>query len=185
MSTSWYDNQPDGLVYAGLVAYVYKGQMPEGLSITLEDGTLGIASSAFNGRSSLTNIIIPNTVKCIGSRAFRKCSGLTNVTIGNSVTCIGDEAFRYCTGLTNVNIPDSVLTIGNYAFHQCSELTSVTIGKSVMNIGSEAFYECNGLTDLIWNAKNCSSKGSMTTNNIISVTIGHCFWLKNHRSINP
>lgn len=172
MSTSWYDNQPDGLVYAGLVAYVYKGQMPEGLSITLEDGTLGIASSAFNGRSSLTNIIIPNTVKCIGSRAFRKCSGLTNVTIGNSVTCIGDEAFRYCTGLTNVNIPDSVLTIGNYAFHQCSELTSVTIGKSVMNIGSEAFYECNGLTDLIWNAKNCSSKGSMTTNNIISVTIG-------------
>jgi len=26
--TAWYDNQPNGLVYAGLVAYEYKGTMP-------------------------------------------------------------------------------------------------------------------------------------------------------------
>lgn len=27
MGTAWYDNQPDGLVYAGKVAYKYKGEM--------------------------------------------------------------------------------------------------------------------------------------------------------------
>ena len=172
MSTSWLNNQPDGLVYAGLVAYKYKGQMPEGLSITLEDGTLGIAGSALYGRRELKNIIIPNTVKSIGDAAFYNCSGLTNVTLGNSVTYIGDQAFRYCTGLTSVNVPDSVLTIGEYAFHQCSGLTSVSIGKSVTNIYYCAFYECNGLMELIWNAKKCTSKGDMTTDNIIRVTIG-------------
>ncbi len=41
--TAWFDNQPDGIVYAGLVAYRYKGTMPNNTSITIEDGTLGIA----------------------------------------------------------------------------------------------------------------------------------------------
>lgn len=27
-NTAWYDNQPDGLVYAGKVAYKYKGTIP-------------------------------------------------------------------------------------------------------------------------------------------------------------
>ena len=33
-NTAWYDNQPDGLVYAGMVAYRYKGTMPSGTNMT-------------------------------------------------------------------------------------------------------------------------------------------------------
>ena len=33
-STPWYDNQPDGLVYAGKVAYKYKGEMPNNTNHT-------------------------------------------------------------------------------------------------------------------------------------------------------
>ena len=29
-NTAWYNNQPDGMVYAGMVAYKYKGTMPSG-----------------------------------------------------------------------------------------------------------------------------------------------------------
>ena len=36
--TAWYDNQPDGLVYAGKVAYKYKGEMPEGTSVEIAPG---------------------------------------------------------------------------------------------------------------------------------------------------
>ena len=77
--TAWYDNQPDGWVYAGLVAYGYKGTMPEGTSITLREGTTGIADAAFIGCSNLTNINIPNSVTYIGEGAFSYCIHLNDV----------------------------------------------------------------------------------------------------------
>ncbi len=71
--TAWYNNQPDGLVYAGKVAYKYKGTMPANTSISLLEGTLGIAGSAFEDCSSLTSVTIPNSVTSIGTYAFGYC----------------------------------------------------------------------------------------------------------------
>ena len=64
--TAWYNSQPDGLVYAGKVAYKYKGTMPANTGIVLEEGTLGIAGSAFRYCSGLTSVTIPNSVTSIG-----------------------------------------------------------------------------------------------------------------------
>ena len=100
--TAWYKNQPDGLIYAGKLAYDYKGNMPDNTHITLKNGTLGINLNAFSGCSGLTSITIPNSVTSIGDRAFQYCSGLTSVTIPNSVTSIDWRAFRGCSGLTSV-----------------------------------------------------------------------------------
>ena len=147
-NTAWYNNQPEGLVYAGKVAYKYKGTMPSNTSILLKEGTLGIADSAFEGCTGLTSITIPNSVTSIGYEAFLGCTGLTSVTIGGSVTSIGSSAFRNCTGLTRVTIPDSVTSIGEHAFQNCTGLTSITIGGSVTSIGSTAFYGCKGLTSI-------------------------------------
>ena len=147
-NTLWYDDQPDGLVFAGKVAYKYKGTMPSNTSILLKEGTLGIADSAFEGCTGLTSITIPNSVTSIGYEAFLGCTGLTSVTIGGSVTSIGSSAFRNCTGLTRVTIPDSVTSIGEHAFQNCTGLTSITIGGSVTSIGSTAFYGCKGLTSI-------------------------------------
>ena len=169
--TLWYNNQPDGLVYAGKVAYKYKGTMPSNTSIVLKEGTLGIANSAFynctgltsvrigngvrsigysafRGCTGLTSITIPNSVTSIGNYAFEGCTGLTSITIPSSVTSIGDYAFYNCTGVTSITIPDSVTSIGNYAFSGCTGLTSVTIGNSVTSIGSYAFSGCNNLQDI-------------------------------------
>ena len=118
--TAWYNNQPNGLVYAGKVAYKYKGTMPENTSIAIKDGTLVIASSAFENCNGLTSVTIPNSVTSIGYGAFYNCSGLTSVTIPNSVTSIGEYAFCNCSGLTSVTIPNSVTEIGNWAFSGCS-----------------------------------------------------------------
>ena len=123
--TAWYNNQPDGLVYAGKVAYGFKGTMSEGTEIIIKDGTLVIADNAFSG-----------------------CRNLTSVTIPNSMTSISDNAFCRCSSLTSVTIPNSVTSIGEYAFYDCSGLTSVTIGNSVSRIESEAFYGCYRLTSI-------------------------------------
>ena len=148
-NTAWYNNQPDGVVYAGKVLYKYKGTMPENTSIIVKDGTLGFADAAFINCSGLTSVIIPNSVTSIRRRAFKGCSGLTNVIIGNSVTKIEDNAFEDCSGLTSITIPNSVTIIGNSAFIGCKGLTCVTIGNGVIRIGSAAFQNCNSLASII------------------------------------
>ncbi len=123
--TAWFDNRPDGMVYAGLVAYCYKGNMPEGTTITLKEGTKGIADYAFSYRSSLTTINIPNSVTSIGDGAFYGSTSLTTVNIGNSVTSIGIYAFSGCSSLTSIDIPNSVTSIGDEAFSDCPSLNDI------------------------------------------------------------
>ena len=108
----------------------------------------GIAFYAFDGCSSLTSVIIPNSVAWIGWDAFQNCSSLTSVNIPNSVATIGGSAFWGCSSLTSVTIPNSVASIGNSAFWGCSSLTSVTIPNSVTSIGAHTFYGCSSLTSV-------------------------------------
>lgn len=68
--TPWFEDQPDGLLYLGRVAYKYKGDMPEGTSIKIKDGTTSIGEEAFKGCTGLTSITIPNSVTSIGFAAF-------------------------------------------------------------------------------------------------------------------
>lgn len=147
-NTAWYDNQPNGVVYAGKVLYKYKGTMPGNTSVEVKDGTKGIAGNAFYGcNSNLTSITIPEGVTNIGGGAFSGCEGLTSIILPASVSCIGRNAF-YETGLTSINIPASVTSIGTGAFQGCGNLTSVTISEGVMSIGELAFYSCNSLTSI-------------------------------------
>ena len=95
--TAWYDNKPDGWVYAGLVAYGYKGDMPEGTSITLREGTTGIADGAFSSGSNLTTVSIPNSVTYIGEGAFSYCIHL------NDVYCYATTPPKCCpSAFTNI-----------------------------------------------------------------------------------
>jgi hypothetical protein len=157
--TAWYNNQPDGLVYAGKVAYKYKGTMPENTEITLIEGTKGITGFAFNECSGLTSVTIPNSVTSIANYAFSNCSSLTSIVVseGNSVydsrnncnAIIETATNTLIAGCKNTKISNSVTRIGKGAFCYCSGLTSVTIPNSVTSIANYAFYECSGLTSVI------------------------------------
>ena len=129
--TAWYNNQPEGLIYLGKVAYKYKGTMPKNTVIDLEEGTTEIASKAFYNCTGLTSITIPNSVTSIGSQAFYGCSGLASVTIPNSVTSIGSYAFDGCSGLSTVILPDDLVSIGYNTFPKKSTT------RLYVNIGSK------------------------------------------------
>jgi hypothetical protein len=110
-----------------------------------------IEENTFHNCSSLTSVVIPESVASIGYYAFDGCSSLTSVTIPEGVTSIGVNTFAYCSGLLSVVIPESVKSIGNYAFYRCSSLTSVTIPYSVTGIGNYAFSYCSSLADVTVN----------------------------------
>ncbi len=170
--TAWYNNQPDGMVYAGKVAYKYKGTMPEGTEIVITDGTLGIANYAFEDCRGLTSVTIPESVTSIGSFAFSDCTGLTSITIGNSVTSIGNYAFYKCSGLTSIDFGNSLTSFGHDAFSGTAwynnqpdgmvyagkvaykykgtmpEGTEIVITDGTLGIANYAFEDCRGLTSV-------------------------------------
>lgn len=164
--TAWLNNQEDGVVYIGSMAYKYKGQMPENTSIIIKDGTTIINYDAFHGCQGLTSVTIPNSVTFIRQSAFQNCSNLTSVSVPNSVTKIEIEAFdgtpwydnqedgviyigstvyKYKGVMpenTSIAIKDGITSISERAFAGCSGLTSVNIPSSVTNIGFSAFSGC-------------------------------------------
>ena len=165
-ATPWYNNKPDGLVYAGKVAYKYKGTMPSGTSIVLEEGTKGIGGGAFYDCSGLISIEIPSSVMTIPSSAFYGCTDLTSIKIPNSVTSIDPWAFRGCTGLTSIEIPRSVTLIWDDAFIGCSGLTSITVESG--NPFYDSRNNCNAIiltntNTLIAGCKNTVIPNSVTT----------------------
>jgi hypothetical protein len=102
-----------------------------------------IVTSAFQGNTAITGLVIPDTVTNIGDRAFSGCSGLTNVTMGNGITQIGPSAFSGCYNLTFLAVPNSVTNIGDGAFSYCYGLTNVTLGTNINHLGNRAFLNCN------------------------------------------
>ena len=118
-------------------------------SIVIPDSVTSISDYAFYYCSSLTSVKLPDSVTSIGYEAFRGCWSLTSIEIPDSVTSIGDYAFYYCSSLASIVIPDSVTSIGNGAFRDCSSLTSIVIPDSVTSIGDHAFQNCTRLTSIV------------------------------------
>jgi len=114
-------------------------------SVTIKNGTVGIADFAFYDCPSLTSVTIPNSVTSMGEQAFGECVSLLGITIPNGMTSIDEYTFYNCTSLTSVTIPNRVTSIGNYAFKECASLASITIPGSITEIGYEAFMGCTSL----------------------------------------
>lgn len=77
--TPWYENKPDGEVYAGKHFYKYKGEMPANTSIVIKEGTETICESAFDGCKGLTSISLPSSLKQIHNYAFCGCDNLKEI----------------------------------------------------------------------------------------------------------
>ena len=146
--TAYYNNTSNwdnGILYAG--NHLIKANDVSG-SVEIKQGTKTIVDEAFSYCTSLTNVVIPDSVVNIGNDAFNGCKSLSSVTIPDSVTSIGDGAFGYCTSLTSVTIPDGVTSIGYYAFEGCTSLTRIAIPDSVTSISDGAFRDCTSLTSI-------------------------------------
>lgn len=88
-------------------------------NFVIPDGITRIDNNAFlcdKNNDSLTEVVIPGSVKVIGDRAFKGRKNLSKVTISEGVESIGNDAFEGCDSLSEIEIPSSVIELGANAF---------------------------------------------------------------------
>ena len=147
-NTKWFNNQSNGLVYVGKVAYKYKGDMPRNTKITVKSDTVSISESAFKDCANLTAILIPSSVKHIDKYAFYNCQELTKLNFNDGIERIENDAFGSCEKLTSVNFSETLKSIGAFAFVECKKLSEITIPQSVTSVGEYAFSGCENLASV-------------------------------------
>lgn len=109
------------------------------LQILLPQGLKQISSYTF-AKSTIKEIVIPNTVEAIDKNAFDRCTNLDTLQFEqNSVlNSIGNNAFYNCS-ITEIILPDSITKIGDYAFQNNSSVSKIVIGTNLSTIGSQPF----------------------------------------------
>ena len=162
---------------------VYIPSQIDGYTVTL------IGDKAFADCTTLTKIVLPDTVKTIGTRAFYGCTGLTEMTIPASVTSIGAQIFYKADNLSTVyynstyysgenlflNLSQITKVVFNGAevprwiLRNCTNIIEVEIGDNVTSIGGSAFYGCTSLVSVVISDR-VTSIGSNAFYNCISLT---------------
>ena len=145
----WYEQLPaaeGGVRYVGGVAYELTPDAVSGGTVTLREGTLGVADRLF-AYSSLTHIELPSSLRHVGERAFESCLELTSVNFPDGLESIGEWCFAGCTGLSEISLPASLAKIGTNAFNGCKGLSRVAYDASRAE-GEYLFNGCSGLTEV-------------------------------------
>ena len=164
---------------------------------SIRKGTKVVCDRAFCLCSSLTEIVIPNSVASIGDSAFLGCISLTEIVIPNSVICLNGNPFIGWKGKLECLSPSFVYE-DNILFNKDKsriisfrnqKLTLYVIPNSVTSIGDSAFYDSRSLSNIVIpNSvtsigdsafEGCNSLGSLVIpNSVINIGKGAFKWCK-------
>lgn len=122
---------PEGITKLGDYALYWLGYLGEG-----------------DAPSSITQVILPSSLKYIGSYAFYNMA-ISSISIPVSVEFIGACAFAQ-TQLVTVTIPEGVKRLENRAFRNCSYLESANLPTTLEYIGYRLFENCDVLEFVYW-----------------------------------
>ncbi|MDO4933690.1 MAG: leucine-rich repeat domain-containing protein [Prevotella sp.] len=111
-------------------------------NINFRSNPLTYAHNLYLNGELVTDLVIPEGVTSDMNLAFARCTSLTSVVIPNSVTSIG-RAFDSCINLTSITIPSSINNINPLAFNR-SGLTSIKLlNTNPPTVSDGSFYDTN------------------------------------------
>ncbi len=181
--------------YSGTDTDVYIPSAINGVRVTkLGDG-------AFENRTDITSVTIPDGITSIGDSVFYNCSKLTSITIPDSVTSMGFDAFSNCDNLKKVHISDIAAWCGiDFVGYRSNPLlyarnlyldgklvTDLVIPDGVTYIADSAFEGCRSITSVtIPDSVVHIGSGAFNCENISEVHISDMeAWCKIDFSDNP
>lgn len=118
-----------------LGSYVFYGSGLESLGFESGFSLSDIPESAF-ASTSLSSVIIPDSITRIHPSAFRDNLDLKSVTLGGGADLRIDSNAFYNTGITSLYIPENLRYIGEYAFIGLESLKSYQVDKDNPNYSS-------------------------------------------------
>ena len=86
--------------------------------IRFEEPLTIVDMNAFYNRTTLTSVILPQTVTSISLNAFAECSSLTSIVLPEGLQTLDYYAFDDCESLETINIPESLEWIGTDSFNR-------------------------------------------------------------------
>ncbi len=120
--------------------------------------------------ANITSVQFGADVVAIPAMMFTGNTTLTAIVLPNTITKIGERAFKNCTNLESAVIPESITVFGSQCFNGCAKLTgTLTIGANVTSIGYVAF-NGTGYTKLVYNAVSATGYASFN-GDIFATTI--------------
>ena len=162
--TAWFENQPDGVIYFGTLAYAYKFSEEGEFTVDLKEGTTKILANfgeipliqTFDEHYYTLNIPASVTeIDITGGAINENCMAL-NVAEGNENYASIDgvlfnkektELLMYPRQMKQATytIPDGVTSIGYLAFNAQEYVKEIVFSDSVENVESAAFASISNL----------------------------------------
>ena len=121
--------------------------------IVLPNSVESIGASCFYNCDNLKSISLPPTINSIDKECFYNCRSLNSIQLPSLLTQLKENTFGNCTSLKEVIIPSSVTTIGDGCFYSCKGIQHLELGNSLQLIGSQAFLRCSSLIDVVCHAE--------------------------------
>ena len=93
-------------------------------TITLREGTIGLAPSAFEGEDDIKQITLPESIKYFGYNALH-VTGIKTIVIPNNVTTLSYGLLSNCSSLESITFCKNITLIEDWALSSCESLEHI------------------------------------------------------------
>jgi len=119
---------------------------------------VAIGDRAFENRTDLRTVMIPDSVEKIEFEAFRGCDKLENIKLSENLTIVGYGVFGDCKSISKIEMPKSLkkfdgtwgrgTNLSYGAFGGCSNLKTVNFEAGSTIVCAALFMGCDGIEEI-------------------------------------